>query len=94
MSSTRTVCPLVARLGAAGNTITKEFVTLRAALKLAARAGLWSGSLLAVLPADSINDYKPRTRWLTEEELHKLLAQLTADLLFTVMIARFPWPAM
>ena len=65
--------------GAAGNTIAKEIVTLRGGLKLAARAGLWDGNLLAVLPAESLSDYRPRTRWLTEDEVDKLLHALGGD---------------
>jgi integrase len=65
--------------GAAGNTITKELVTLRAALKVAARARLWNGNLLALMPAESVSDYTPRTRWLPEAEVNQLLAQLTPD---------------
>lgn len=65
--------------GAAGNTIAKELVTLRGGLKLAARAGLWEGNLLAVFPAESLSDYRPRTRWLTQEEVDKLIAALGGD---------------
>ena len=65
--------------GAAGNTITKELVTLRGGLKLAARAGLWDGNLLAIFPAESLNDYRPRTRWLTEGEVDKLISALGGD---------------
>ncbi len=60
-------------------TIAKELVTLRAALKLAVRAGLWLGNPAAVLPIGFAPEYRPRTRFLTPEELSKLLGALLAD---------------
>ncbi len=65
--------------GASENTIQKELVTLRAALKLARRAGLWHGEPAAIVPVAFSAEYKPRTRFLTREELHKLLAELLPD---------------
>ncbi len=64
---------------ASESTIAKELVTLRAALKVAVRAGLWRGNPAAVLPVAFAPEYKPRQRQLTPAELVKLLAQLTAD---------------
>jgi len=60
-------------------TIAKELVTLRAALKLAVRAGLWTGNPAAVLPIAFAPEYRPRDRFLTPEELSKLLGALLAD---------------
>jgi integrase len=65
--------------GAAENTIAKELVTLRAALKLALRSGLWTGNLDAVMPAGFAPEYKPRNRFLTREEIGRLVGQLTTD---------------
>jgi hypothetical protein len=54
-------------------------VTLRAAHKQALRAGLWHGNLGGVLPAGFETNYAPRTRFLTREELGRLLRQLSPD---------------
>lgn len=58
------------------HTIAKELVTLRAALRLAKRAGLWLGEIDALLPAGFAPEYRPRTRALSSEELGQLLAML------------------
>jgi integrase len=60
-------------------TIAKELVTLRAALKLAVRAGLWLGNPAAVLPIGFAPEYRPRDRFLTPDELAKLLGALLPD---------------
>jgi len=65
--------------GAHEATIAKELVTLRAALKLAVRAGLWLGNPAAVLPIGFAPEYRPRSRYLTPDELAKLLGALLAD---------------
>jgi integrase len=64
--------------GTSDHTIHKELTTLRAALRLALRARLWSGSLDEVLPDRFGAGYKPRDRALTPDELSRLLAELTA----------------
>jgi integrase len=56
-------------------TIHKELTTLRAALKIAKRAGLWVGDIDAVLPEVS-GQSVPRQRWLTERELVMVLEDL------------------
>jgi site-specific recombinase XerD len=61
------------------NTIYKELVTLRSALKLAKRKGIWAGDVDAVCPVAFAPEYEPRTRFLSPEELRRLIAQLTAD---------------
>ena len=61
------------------NTISKELVTLRAALKLAKRAGLWKGDLGEIMPVAFSPEYKPRERWLPVDEVQKLLPHLRAD---------------
>ena len=61
------------------HTIKKELGSLRLALKLAKRAGLWSGDLDAVMPDDFSPQYKPRTRALEPTELAKLLGELRPD---------------
>jgi integrase len=56
-------------------TIHKEITTLRAALKIARRAGLWAGDIDALLPEIS-GQSEPRQRWLTERELLLVLDDL------------------
>ncbi|MDB4991154.1 MAG: integrase family protein [Myxococcaceae bacterium] len=65
--------------GARDNTIDKELTTLRQALKLAKRAGLWKGDVGAILPIGFAPHYKPRDRALTYAEAERLLAELPAD---------------
>ena len=61
------------------HTISKEIVTLRAALKIALRRGLWAGRIEAVIPraAEFGARYEPRTRHLTPTQAQQLLAALT-----------------
>lgn len=61
------------------NTIHKELVSLRLALKLAKRKRLWRGEIDAVIPVGFAPEYEPRTRVLKHDELAGLLGQLTAD---------------
>ncbi len=65
--------------GASESTIYKEIVTLRAALRLARRAGIWFGEPAAICPIAFAPEYKPRTRALTRQELQGLLAELLPD---------------
>lgn len=65
--------------GGSEGIIHKELVTLRAALKLARRAGLWNGDPAALLPVAFAPEYKPRSRFLTRRELAGLLAELSPD---------------
>ncbi len=58
------------------HTIGKELVTLRAALKLAATAGMWRGDPKAVVPISFAAAYEPRERWLTDAELASLFGEL------------------
>lgn len=55
------------------NTINKELIALRGALKLAKRHGLWLGDLAQVMPVRKPGKYVARKRWLTREELTKLM---------------------
>jgi integrase len=57
------------------STIHKELTSLRAALRLAKRAGLWAGDVDALLPEVS-GQSTPRERWLTERELELVLNDL------------------
>jgi site-specific recombinase XerD len=59
--------------GASENTIAKELVTLRAALKLALRSGQWNGNLAAVMPIGFAPEYKPRKRFLSRQEVETLV---------------------
>jgi integrase len=65
--------------GAADTTIHKELVTLRAALRLALRRGVWKGDPFELFPVGFSPAYKPRSRALTREELPRLLAVLPPD---------------
>jgi integrase len=65
--------------GATEHTISKELVTLRAALKLALRAGIWKGQIDRIIPTGFETGYEPKTRFLTYDEMKKLLATLTPD---------------
>ncbi len=62
------------------HTIHKELVTLRAALKLAKRAGEFAGDLAAIMPVGFGQGYTPRSRALARAELPRLLAALEPDL--------------
>jgi integrase len=57
-------------------TIQKELVSLRAALKQAKRAGLWSGDIEELIPPGFSPEYTPRERALSVDETGKLLAEL------------------
>ena len=65
--------------GAGDHTISKELVALRAALKIASRAGQWMGNLTAVMPTAFDPGYKPKERFLTPAEARALINQLPAD---------------
>jgi len=65
--------------GASENTISKELVTMRAALKLARRADLWFGDPNAMIPAGFSSGYKPRERALSMPEIQRLLGELEPD---------------
>ena len=62
--------------GAGENTISKELITLRAALRLARRAGIWLGDASAIAFSP---EYKPRTRALSPDEVAALLSELAPD---------------
>lgn len=64
--------------GACTNTISKELVTLRAALKVARKRKIYGGDPQDLIPTDFAPKYVPRKRWLTTEEFEKLLAALPA----------------
>lgn len=65
--------------GAGEHTISKELVALRASLKIALRRGLWRGIPEAVCPIAFAPEYKPRTRFLSQAELQRLLSKLPGD---------------
>ncbi len=58
------------------NTISKELVTLRGALKLARRQGYAAPAVEEVMPLDFSAKYKPKERALSELEIERLLAEL------------------
>ncbi len=65
--------------GAGENSISKELVTLRAALRIALRKGIWDGNIAAIIPVAFAPEYRPRNRFLAPDELKRLLEQLAAD---------------
>jgi len=65
--------------GASQATVAKEMLTLRAAMRLAIRAKAYTGNPLAILPVGFSPGYVPRSRWLTPDELAKLLSCLIPD---------------
>jgi len=67
------------KLGRKDTTVFKEIVTLRCALKLAKRCGMWNGEIDRVFPVGFSSAYKPRSRSLSHEELHGLLGELIPD---------------
>lgn len=67
------------RLGRKETTIFKEVVTLRCALRLAKRAGMWAGEVERIFPLGFSSGYKPKSRFLSHEELFGLLAELIPD---------------
>jgi integrase len=64
--------------GACTNTISKELVTLRAALRVARKRKIYAGDPKDLIPTDFAPKYIPRKRWLTTEEFEKLIAVLPA----------------
>lgn len=60
------------------HTIHKELTTLRQALTLARRAGIFARDPAEVIPPFTPG-YQPRERYLTREDLQKLLAELPAN---------------
>lgn len=58
------------------HTLHKELMTLGRALRLARRRKLFAGHVEDLMPDDFSSGYRPRERWLTPEELVKLLGAL------------------
>ncbi|MBI5499791.1 MAG: site-specific integrase [Deltaproteobacteria bacterium] len=65
--------------GACTNTIAKELITLRAALRVARKRGVYDGHPEDLIPTGFSPHYVPRKRWLSPAEFEKLLLQLPAD---------------
>lgn len=63
--------------GASESTIAKELIALRASLKIARRAGIWRGEPSAICPIAFAPEYRPRKRFLTQDEVRRLLGALT-----------------
>lgn len=64
-----------AREGASPETVRKELVVMRRALREARDRGLWVGDPRAVVPSVRVR-YTPRERWLTAGQLTRLLGEL------------------
>lgn len=62
--------------GASPSTIAKELGVLGQALRLAKRRGRYPHDVSTVLPTGYSAGYVPKTRWLTEEQVTRLLAEL------------------
>lgn len=65
--------------GAGEHTVSKELGTLRCALALAKRRGMWAGDVGAIMPHRFAPEYRPRSRWLTPVELRRVLEALGED---------------
>lgn len=65
--------------GASRNTLGKELTALRGTLKIARRAKKLVESVDMIMPEEWSNDYEPRKRTLTSEELNGLLLALGAE---------------
>lgn len=61
------------------HSIAKELVTLRCALKLAKRAGIYSGDIDSLFPPSFSTNYEPRSRVLAPGELNSLFEKLSED---------------
>lgn len=59
--------------GAANNTIQRELTSLMQLCKLAKRAGEFPGDLSALKPVGFAAEYTPRRRWLTKDEVWRLV---------------------
>lgn len=68
------------------HSVYKEMVVLRRALKEAQQRGLWAGDIRALVPTVKAS-YTPRDRWLTREEVNKLLAALPQERRLWVALA-------
>lgn len=64
--------------GSKRNTISKDLIVLRLALKLAKRREQWFGAVDEVLPHRFSSEYEPRRRWLPPAELEALCSHLPA----------------
>jgi integrase len=62
--------------GASENTIGKELTVLRGILRLARRHGRLQRDVAEIMPVAWDSQYKPRERWLTPDELDRLVAAL------------------
>lgn len=65
--------------GAAMTTAAKELGVLRAALRHAARHGLYAHDPAAIMPSETRAAYVPRDRWMPHDEYLRLLAALDED---------------
>ena len=72
--------------GAKDNTILKEIITLRRTLKLAHEHGLLSADPADLVPRFRVR-YEPRDRWLTAEEMKRLLGELRPHRQLWVLVA-------
>lgn len=61
-------------------TIGHEMTTWRAAMRIAKRRGLWGADVDATFPKNVLSRGKPRSRWLTFEELGKLFHAMVRPL--------------
>ncbi len=64
--------------GSTRNTISKDLIVMRLALKLAKRREQWFGDVDEVLPHRFSSEYEPRDRWLPPAEVEALCSKLPA----------------
>ena len=65
--------------GVTDHTISKELSVLRGTLSTARRARLWFGREDEVMPERFAPNYQPRDRFLSEDEVHRVIGALTPD---------------
>lgn len=72
--------------GAKDNTIIKELIALRRALKLAHERGLFPAEAMDIVPRFRVR-FEPKDRWLTADQVQKLLRELRPHRKLWVLVA-------
>lgn len=68
--------------GVSESTISKELVTLRSAMRLAKRRGLWPADIEQVFPRGFSSEYKPGERFATPTEVAQLFAAIVRPVVY------------
>ncbi len=72
--------------GASDSTVNKELSTLKRALKLAHESGLLAADPAEIVPRFRVR-YQPRDRWLTPDQVRRLLGELRSHRQLWVLVA-------